>query len=524
MAFNEFNQQWLLHRRRLEREIRVLVVESHAEERKDFEDLLYRCRLSARMVNSGDQAATLISQGHYSLVVIPEVLPGMNGVTLLRKLRKDFPDTDFILSTRAPSLELVTWAFELGTRAIIHKPIKSYREVSDQLYNVARKNVDRRMRQFLLDQLRRYLSELAPETSEHISSQMEVRLSAFKRHLGPCNRVLVLELDEQTRRLSESLHLAGLKVETVGEVKIALSRINQQGINLLILRADELAKHLPAMMRTLSELDPRLEVIFTARHPQVSTALAALEHGAAFYAARMHDPPMMVVDQASEVLFRRRRKRLRDNLLVELYLGVMAIVSDMEEEEALDTLYELLTLPQPLELLPPLPSEDEEEVQDSVGYLDSVLSRILASDATGPNRWSRLQSDSEPTQEEKEEAEGAERRIHERLEENQFVRFRPDEEPAFTVAAVGNISKGGLFICTDEPLPRGTITELDFNLDLDDQSYHVCCISRVAWVAREENDAYPEIGFGVEFLDLPEDVVQLIKRAVSSRAAGAAPA
>ncbi len=515
VSFTDQLRSWLQHRNRLEREVRVLLVEQKDGTRKELEDLLYRRRVSCLAVGTIKQAIPHLKKGHFSLIVLPDVVEGLDGVGLIRKMRAENPEMDFLLSTEQPTFALLGAAFELEMPGLIRTPLENPDEVGDLIQRVVRSNVDRRMYDYILAQLRETIGQADERTQEHITEQMKLRLEAYKQQMGPGNRVLVVETEDSTRRLSEYLFLAKNRVEVARSLELALSRINRKGVNLLLLQADEFSGLMPYIMETLRHADSRLEVVFTCREPQEETAALALRLGAAHYAARLEEPPVDLLDRVQGILNRRRLHRLRDNLVVELYLSALAIQPEMEEEEALEMLHRLLDLDQPLELLPPLVPEDNAELEEAVGQLNSVLEHILASETTGPNRWARVENEQQSVEAEDAPG-GVERRIHQRLEESQFVRFRPQEEPTFTLAAVGNVSEGGLFIKSERLLPRNTTVEVDLNVEHADQGYNVCCNSRVAWAARRKDDPRKGLGFGVEFLSPPEEVVQLMKEVVES--------
>ncbi len=117
----------------------------------------------------------------------------------------------------------------------------------------------------------------------------------------------------------------------------------------------------------------------------------------------------------------------------------------------------------------------------------------------------------------------ADRRIHPRVAESLFVRFRPKSATASNLALVGDLSEGGLFIRTEELLTPGTLLELEFQVAHEGQEYLVCCRGQVAWVARDNRQSPLGPGFGVKFIDAPPDVVKLLQHIVQERI-GQAPA
>lgn len=68
-----------------------------------------------------------------------------------------------------------------------------------------------------------------------------------------------------------------------------------------------------------------------------------------------------------------------------------------------------------------------------------------------------------------------------------------------------NMSAGGLFLGTDQPLPQGEELNLQFSLPGNNQP--ILCRGRVAWVtsAKAPANAHHPPGMGIEFLDLEEE-------------------
>lgn len=77
----------------------------------------------------------------------------------------------------------------------------------------------------------------------------------------------------------------------------------------------------------------------------------------------------------------------------------------------------------------------------------------------------------------------------------------PEED---SLGISGDISRGGLFVATDDPPKPGTMVELDFLLPHSDETITV--LAEVRW-RRQEWDTEEGVapGFGVQFRDLAPD-------------------
>ena len=69
---------------------------------------------------------------------------------------------------------------------------------------------------------------------------------------------------------------------------------------------------------------------------------------------------------------------------------------------------------------------------------------------------------------------------------------------------IKDISTGGVFIATREPLPTGTVMSLRFSFPNLPEAVRVN--SRVQWVRDHFSESSRATGMGVQFLDLPEHI------------------
>jgi hypothetical protein len=153
------------------------------------------------------------------------------------------------------------------------------------------------------------------------------------------------------------------------------------------------------------------------------------------------------------------------------------------------------------------------EAAEAVEYLDEVLATLLS-----PEEEPIItQAEDEAATGEDSSSEGAERRAHLRVPESQFIRFRQKNALASTLAVIGDLSEGGLFVRTPDLLLPGTLLEIDFNVENDGQAFLVRCRGQVAWVARDDQQSPFGPGFGIQFLSTPDEVSTLLKRIVENR-------
>ncbi|MCB0307830.1 MAG: TIGR02266 family protein [Bdellovibrionales bacterium] len=108
----------------------------------------------------------------------------------------------------------------------------------------------------------------------------------------------------------------------------------------------------------------------------------------------------------------------------------------------------------------------------------------------------------------------AEKRKHRRVP----VKFKVDwkSEGTFLFEKATNISEHGIFIETQEPMPPGTMIDLQFTIP--DKPKKIVVLGKVAWVnpVRATSDSNYNPGMGIRFENLKEidrdTILSLIKR------------
>lgn len=113
---------------------RILVVDDVPEVRKSFANVLSRQGYEVETASDGSEALKKLKTGQFQLIVSDIAMPNMDGMELMRSVRKVDFDIPIILLTGAPSLETARQAVELGAFRYLTKPIDIV-----ELENAARK-------------------------------------------------------------------------------------------------------------------------------------------------------------------------------------------------------------------------------------------------------------------------------------------------------------------------------------------------------------------------------------------------
>ena len=101
--------------------MKILVVEDNKKLLQTIEKELAR-HFEVECCEDGEEALYLIKQGIYDLVVLDLMLPGLDGIDILKNVRKDHIDTPIIILTAKESLDEKVEAFSIGANDYLTKP------------------------------------------------------------------------------------------------------------------------------------------------------------------------------------------------------------------------------------------------------------------------------------------------------------------------------------------------------------------------------------------------------------------
>jgi len=102
----------------------------------DFLDTVVK-RIQKRKVNAlgaknGEEALALLKQTPVDVVVLDVKMPGLDGIEVLREIKRKYPLVEVIMLTGHASLEVAIEGMELGAFDFLMKPV----EIDELLYKL----------------------------------------------------------------------------------------------------------------------------------------------------------------------------------------------------------------------------------------------------------------------------------------------------------------------------------------------------------------------------------------------------
>lgn len=101
----------------------ILLVEDDRFFREMFSNLLQAEGYRVETASCGSDGLAMLAAGQYSLVITDLVMPDINGLEILSRVREDHPDVDVIMVTGNANLESAIFALKHGARDYLIKPV-----------------------------------------------------------------------------------------------------------------------------------------------------------------------------------------------------------------------------------------------------------------------------------------------------------------------------------------------------------------------------------------------------------------
>jgi DNA-binding response OmpR family regulator len=115
-------------------DLKVLLVDDELEFLEPLSTRLSRRGISCAIATTGEDALRTLGGRAFDCAVVDVKMPGMDGLELLRRMRRDHPAVGVVLLTGHASVELGVQGMELGAFDYLLKPIDL-----DELLDVIRR-------------------------------------------------------------------------------------------------------------------------------------------------------------------------------------------------------------------------------------------------------------------------------------------------------------------------------------------------------------------------------------------------
>jgi len=103
--------------------LRLLMVDDEKEFVLALAERLELRGFSPTISFDGESALEHVQKGHFDLVLLDVMLPGMNGLTVLRRIHETDPKLPVVLLTGNASSREGAEGMQLGARACLDKPV-----------------------------------------------------------------------------------------------------------------------------------------------------------------------------------------------------------------------------------------------------------------------------------------------------------------------------------------------------------------------------------------------------------------
>src|SRR5439155_1684638 len=115
---------------------KILIVDDEPLYRHGLFELLRRPNLKVDAAADGDEALRLFRRGGYQLVISDRSMPGLDGLGLMRAVKRESPSTPFVILSGVGTIQAALTAVRQGADDFLEKPV-SREQINEVLARVA---------------------------------------------------------------------------------------------------------------------------------------------------------------------------------------------------------------------------------------------------------------------------------------------------------------------------------------------------------------------------------------------------
>jgi len=109
----------------------LLIVDDEVEIREMLQRHFTLADYAVMTASNGRNALDILEKNRVDIVITDLMMPEMDGITLLRKLRAESPTTHVIAITGYVTLENALACMRLGARTVVFKPLEDLTELEE---------------------------------------------------------------------------------------------------------------------------------------------------------------------------------------------------------------------------------------------------------------------------------------------------------------------------------------------------------------------------------------------------------
>ncbi len=120
--------------------LRIIIVDDEKSQREMLGGFLTKKGYTTKTVSSGEEALKLYETENFEIALLDQKMPGMDGITLLSKLKQIDPELQAILITAHGTVETAVEAMRAGAYHYITKPITNLDELLELIRKAGEKH------------------------------------------------------------------------------------------------------------------------------------------------------------------------------------------------------------------------------------------------------------------------------------------------------------------------------------------------------------------------------------------------
>ena len=139
-------------------DVRVLLVDDEVELLQSMQTVLERRNMKVVTAESGDQALEILNDTLIDVVVLDVKMPGLEGLEVLKQIKKNTPDLEVILLTGHPTVDTAMRGMKIGAIDYLVKPpeVEELAEIIHKAFARRKRNLETRQQEIIRDIIDRH--------------------------------------------------------------------------------------------------------------------------------------------------------------------------------------------------------------------------------------------------------------------------------------------------------------------------------------------------------------------------------